>query len=500
MALALQAFDHQTPSVPTLSRGMLLGASGVSAPPIQTIGNMLATSSANGSFNDILGLSQMASYGGYLYVADKDNLRWQRFSKGATGLFTYDSKLASSSALGSSLAADLIAIDQSRAQIHLASSGQNIAGTWIGVWNLSDWPNLTTGNRVRSYGTQSGSNGSGNARAAQAMTIVGDITYVVSSAGDLRLLAWNHTTGSLVAEATRTFISLRFASDGTRYYSGSQSGVDAGLVRMNPATLANTARLDQPLPAGLRYTRQNYFYGGNDILDLLCYGSRLYGRCIRDGRIFVYDTTTDLFVDEFAWNGGASATETYGHAPGEFFALQIPYGKMGLYLHNDTSKSDDLLAWSGNARGTAQQSFLTVWPLTTATATWTKNDFSTGTNTIKAISLQGTQLSGEKYKIRLRKNAGAWVTVLPSQVCDLTQLSSVGTFTSGDTLTVELSLSVADRLDGHASLVFCRDKLTPTNVSLRLTYEDTAADVFVPQQTGSFSGAIGDTGFSGRLQ
>jgi hypothetical protein len=124
-------------------------------------------------------------------------------------------------------------------------------------------------------------------------------------------------------------------------------------------------------------------------------------------------------------------------------------------------------------------------PISAATATWSKTDWSTGTNTIKAIGIKGTNIAAEKFKVRYRKNAGSWFTVTPDLMLDEASLDEV-TFTSGDTAEFELSFDLWNRLDGHASFYAVRDKLPPTNVALQVIYEDTEGDVYVPYATPGF--------------
>ncbi len=78
--------------------------------------------------------------------------------------------------------------------------------------------------------------------------------------------------------------------------------------------------------------------------------------------------------------------------------------------------------------------------------------------------------------------------------------SGPGTFTSGDTLTVELSLSIWDRLDGSSALSAARNRQPPTEVQMLLTYDDTAETQFTPVATVGFAGKLGGAGaFRGRL-
>lgn len=500
MGLSVQTFNHSTPSAPTLTKGMLLGASGVTHPPLQTIGVLNAFSSANGSFTDAFGLGQVDyDNSGYLYVADTSNNRVQRFVKSAvTGAWSYDSKCDSSNSLGSAVNTPMVAIDRVRDQIHIASNAQTASGTLVGVWNLSSWPSLTVGNRVRSYGTAAGSNGSGNLRAPTALTIVGDFAILCSSTGDYRVIKYNHVSGALVAEDTNSLWKARFAAnaDGSKYYSGAQAtDTELGLWTMNTSTLVGITRLDAT--SGGTYMRRGSLQqsSGGDASDIVSYGARIYVRDFDGGRLQAWETTGDTFVDEFLWAGGAGVSESFGHSSG-YKPSNIQQMKIGFAAH--PTLADDFVTWSNNAQNTSsQQSFLTCVPSSTSTATWTKTDWSSGTNTLSGILLDGTNLSAEKYKIRLRKNSGSWITVRAGSLLGsafTTAISGLGTFTAGDTLTVELSLSTWDRLDGHSTLIATRDKLSPANVAMQLVYEDTAANVYVPYESGAILAKLGGTG------
>lgn len=498
MGVRTQRFDHLLPAPPVCTKGMRAGASGVSAPPLQTIGLMTATSAADGSFSDTQGHGQIDyDTAGYLYVADPGNQRVQRFTKSAvTGAYAYDSKCSALNALGSAVTLNLCAIDRTRNQIHLASSSQILTGTWVSVYNLTDWPNLTSGNRVRQYGTNASAPGSGNARTGIGLTLVGDHAYVVSAASDFRVLKWNILTGALVAQQTKSAAAARIASDGTRFYAGSQGNTEVGVWRFNETTLVGITRLDSNLPSGFRYTRRNRFLLNGDCLDLIHHKGLIYARESGHSRIFAYDPLTDTFVDEFAWPGGASLTETFGHFPGEMFSLAVAGGKLGSYVPPDDTRSDDLMVWSGNGGPAlnAQTSFLTVWPTSIATATWVFSEWSAEPSTIKVFSVAGKDLSAEKMRVRAKKDGGAWVVFTLDQLLDESRWATLGTFVEGNILTIELDLCAWFRLDGHSVLVATRDKLAPQNVIGRLEWDDPAADVFVPQPTGALEIELSDAG------
>lgn len=497
--MGTQVLNHNTPAAPTLTGGMVLGASGVTHPAVHAIGDMTALSSADGSFSDLLGKGQLDYDSlGRLFVADTNNNRVQCFVQNSSMQWEYNSKCSTLSALGSSVVVELVAIDRARNQIHIASSAQIAAGTWVGVWNLSDWPGLTTGNRVRSYGTSSGSNGAGNVRAGLCLTLVGDFAYVCSSAGDFRILKYNHTTGSIVVQKTNSLWTGNFVSDGTKLYAGAQaSNTELGLWQFNDATLVGSARLDSASPPGVNYTRRNYLVQGvgGDVTSFGYYNGRVYVRLLRDGRIMAWRVSDNAFVDEFMWPGGASSSVVYGHAPGSMNSPQIQQAKFSFTVHPDTSRADWCVLWSGNAQNAANHSFLTMVPTSVATAEWSVSSWSSGVNTLTGIAMDGVDLSAEKFKVEFKKNSGSWVPVVAGQLFGsafTTAISSLGTFTDGDTLHVRLSTSTWDRLDG-GTLIATRDKLNPKNVRAILSFTDTEEGIFVPVQTAQVKVKTGPT-------
>ncbi len=495
MALARQTFDHDSPSAPTRALGMLLGTSGVTHPPVQTIGILTGTSSADGSFSDATGYGQIDyDSAGYMYIADTDNNRVQRRVKNAAGAWVHESLVASmGTLLGGGSAVCIVAIDRSVSpnQIHVAAYNHNSVGAWISVWSVADWPNLTTINRLRQYGSNAGSDIAGRAFLGAALTIDDTYAVITSLASPFRVLVYNHLTGALIAQETQSS-TYGFTTDGNdNWYSVANAGVETGLWSYNIQTMAGIARLDS---AGVNPPRRDRFavmFGGYPSY----YSGRIY---LRDylGRGMAFEPDGD-YVDDFIWPGAlGSGNFVAGHS-GQSANSNAIGSKSNVIV--DADGVAWYVAWSANADNAASQSFLTAWPMSTSTATWTKNDFSAGTNTIKSLSLKGTLLAGEKYKIRLRKNAGAWTTV----TSDLLQDESVldfETFTSGDALTVELSISAWDRQDGATGLTATRDKLSPANVAVQMIYEDTVGDVYVPYVSPGFKGKHGGTGaFKGKV-
>lgn len=503
MAKATQVFNHSSPSVPTLTKGMMLGASGVSAPTLRIVGTIAAAGASNGQFNDQLGRGQFDyDSEGNLWICNLSNNAFEKWTRNViTGDYAFSARYTTLNALGSALACDLIAVDRTRTpnQLHVASSVQTAVATAIGVWDISASGPYTVANRVRSYGTFSGSNGTGNARAPLGLTLSGDFAYLVSSAGDMRLLKINHTTNTLITEATRaTLGNARFAGTESAMFTGGQLGTDLGLRKTNVSTLAPSARVDSDFVSGYRYTRRgvlNYGTGG-DLCDIAVYDGRVYVRMREGGIIQAWNTADNSFSDEFLSPGGNGPNgENYGAAPGQMFTNAIQYAKIGFCAH--PTLSDDFLAWSGNAQTSTQpQNFLNAYPVSIATATWVYSGWSAGINTLQSLLPDGTNLAAEKHKARLRKNGGTWYTLVAGQFSGAAfaaAISGLGTFTGDDELEVEGSLSTWARLDGHATKVACVDKLPPTNVNYLLGYDDSAGDVYVPYPSSGFQGRAGGT-------
>jgi hypothetical protein len=508
MALALLTLDHDSPSAPALTRGAALSASGVSAPALQVIGTMTAVSASNGSFNDPNGYGQIDyDSAGALYVADANNTRWQKFTR-VSGVWTYHSSVTTTLALGGSAQAALVAIDRSRNEIHLGAWNQTVVdGTWIGVWDLTlGLANLTVANRTRSYGINSGSNGSGNAREGRTLSLDGDYAIVSSSTGDFRVLRWNHLTGAVSVEQTQAGRYVKWVTDGSKWFSGCPtSGVspgEPGLWEMDESTLDGVTRMDDSGQSTRQNHRINRLRSSIDYTDLAVHGGRVYVREGRFGRLLAWNSTTLAWVDEFAWPGGAGTAAGYGHWPGYLNGFEdAGRAKIGLWVAPTTADSDELVAWSSNADSDVDQSFLTTYPLSTATAVWTYADWAAGSaSVLKGFLVAGSNVSAEKVRVEYRRTpdggvAGSWLEVPWADLGSAAALVTLGSneYSEGDTLEVRLSLSIWDRQDGHATLVACRDKLPPEDVYLQVVYEDPNADVYVPTATASFTARQGGT-------
>ena len=475
MATALQLLNATTPAAPTRALGMLLGASGVTHPPVQTIGIMTGTSSADGSFSDSSGYGQISyDSAGYMYVADTANNRVQRFAKSAAGVWAYESKFTGvGTVLGGGTAPAIVAIDRSTTpnQVHIAAYDHYTASNWISVWSVADWPSLTTLNRLRQYGANASSNTAGRAYLGGALAL--DDTYAVVSSllSPFRLLTWDHVTGSLVIEETQT-APQAFATDGAdNWYSVTNGGAEIGLHSFNVQTMASISRLDSTGNNSPRRDRFGVSNAGNPSY----HSGRLY---LRDylGRVMGWEVDGD-YVDDFIFAGALGASNAISGNSSAGATSNPLTSKVGIVV--DADGVAWFVAWSFNADNAATQSFLTAWPMFASTAQWTKTDWSAQANTLQGIHFDGVNLSSEKYKVRLNKNGGSWVTLVAGQFTGAaftSAIAALGTFAAGATLTVELSLSTWDRLDGHASLTATRDKLSPSEVVAALAYDDPALD------------------------
>lgn len=492
MALARQTFDHDSPSAPTRTIGALLGASGVSHPPLQVIGTLSGTSSSDGSFSDANGYGQIAyDSSGYMYVADYSNNRVQRFLKNSSGVWAFDSKFTSVvTVLGGGSSVSLVDIDRSVSpnQIHIASNDHYTASNWISVWSVADWPNLTTLNRLRQYGANAASSTANRSEEGLSLRVNGTTTVVTSFTTPFSIISWNNQTGALLVETTKGSAYGRFATDGSTYWN-TNNGAEIGLRTYNPSTWVASTRLDS---ATANTFRPNRFYTGS-CGTAFYYNGKVYGRDLI-GTIHAWNSSSNAYLDVYALPGslGPSNIET-GLVGANQVTLNPLRQKADIVIDQDSCAW--IVGWENNSdNANVNNCFLRAQPITSSVATWTKTDWSAGTNTLYSISVKGTLIAGEKYKIRIRKNSGSWTTITSDLLQDATTIQTPGTFTSGDTLTVELSLSTWDRLDGHATLYATKDKLSPTNVAVELVYNDSSADVYVPVPTAGFTGNQGATG------
>lgn len=484
---------------------MLLGASGVLHPPLLALGDLAGAGVSDAAFNDANGFGQFdTDSDGHLYICDFGNTSIKKYTYAAGG-YTYTEKATATSVFGSAVRPCLLTIDKTVTpnQIHIACDNQFVDSTWIGVWAITSWPGLTTGNRLRSYGSNSVSDVTLKARQGRSLTIDSTYAVVTSDSAPLKMIVWNHLTGAFEKEAAQGAVFARFATDGAgKWWEGSTSGsAYPGLWHYDPFTAVGVTRLDGTLPAAQNYRKGRSVQPTLFHFGPAYYGGKLYWKLAYGGVMF-FDAVTDAYLDEVLW-AGALQTGNFnaGAAPSTMNTNTTPITAKHGFV--STPGSDYYVQWASNADNNAVQSHLLLWPVSAGTATWTKTDWSAGTNTLQGIGIDGVSLSSEKYKVRLRKNAGSWVTLVAGQILGTaftTAIAGLGTFTSGDTLTVELSLSTWLRLDGHATLYATRDKLSPANTSLELIYEDSAGDVYVPYASGALKGRLGGTGaFKGRL-
>jgi len=356
MARAAQIFDHDTPSAPSRTGGMLLGASGVTHAQLHTIGALSGTSSSNGQFNDAEGYGHIDYDGsGYLYVFDSGNNRIQRFALNASGVFAYDSKLDSVATLvgGGGATYGILAIDRTNAQIHITMGDYTqTSGAWISVWNLSDWPTLTTLNRVRQYGSNSASSdASGRSYLGLSLTI--DDTYaVVSSAlSPFRLLRWNHQTGVLQNQETQGAAYSQFATDGAgNWWSGSNAGAaEPGLYKMDVTSFtASGSRIDT---ASVSQWRLGQFVSTSASPRPFYYGGRIYARDYLGG-CTGWDAVTGAIADDFTSPGALGPSNTVdGTMSGAPALASVIYRDKGSVVVVGTAAY--FVCWSHNASGSA---------------------------------------------------------------------------------------------------------------------------------------------------
>jgi hypothetical protein len=505
MATVPQVFDHQTPAAPTLTRGMTLGSTGVSAPGPRRIGAVVAGSGTGAFSANGFGFGQHAGdKDGYYYVADTGNNRVSQFDLNGNHVATR----TATQLLGSNVAIHLLEVDLSinpstglpYNEIHIGSGETTSVNNQVSVWPLSlGFANLSTANWTRQYGSSNGAVASGVTTSTRALTLWGDYAVMASSSGARKVVVRNHRTGALVSELDWNGGAYRFAVANNKLWGGgvANTGASPGLREISSALVAGT-RLDPA--ANFADGRWGVISIASSMLkvqDALGYGRWILLREHSTGRIVAWDVVTGLWADVFLrTDGEPSDTPATGGLGGTMNAtgFGLIYGaKMGVLYGHNLAHSDYLFHYASNVGGASalsEQMFLLGVPLSTATATWTKTDWSAETNTLERIALAGANLADEKAKVTLQKNGGAPVTLRLSQLNDPTAVSAVGTFTAGDTLTVVLYLSTNERQDGHATYVFCRDRMPPTNVSLALYYDDPAASVFVPSGFGAGVGKL----------
>jgi hypothetical protein len=474
-----QIFDHDSPSAPARALGMQLGARGVTLPALQTLGSLTAIGSGNADFSDINGYGQFAyDSAGRLYIADTDNNRIKRYvcTNGTWALDTIQTGILT--LLGSGSSPCIVAIDRTVTpnQIHVAALGQNVDNTWINVWSVNDFGSFSTGNRIRRYGSNTNTSQAGKARFGSNLQLDGTHAIVSGASGSGRILCWNHQTGALVADVTTTPGVSQFATDGAGNWWAT-GDTDIRIRKYSPTTLSVLATLSA---ATLNQWKQDRAFSAGGGCVAYYNGTVLF----RDayGRIQVYDAATGLYKDTYG-DPGSLEGSTWTGKHGAFQVANTPYrNKIGVVVDGDGCAW--LAAWNYSGNTTSQSSFVTLQPLSTATATWTKTDWSSGTNTLVSLHVSGTELGAEKYKVRLRKNAGAWITFTCEDARNAANFASVGTFTEEDVLTVELSLSTHEEPAGGSSPGI-REKLSPQNVFVQLDYSDSAAINSVPYPSSS---------------
>jgi len=487
MSISVVSFDQS--SSWSFTNGAALSTNGIKHPSLQSIGILTGASSADGSFSDTNGFGQVDyDSAGYAYVGDYANNRVQRFVL-TNGVWTYDSKVSSIGTLvGGGSNSPLVAIDRSRNQIHIANSDHFTASNWISVWSLTNWPTLTTGNRIRQYGANSSTDVAGRAMSGFGLAI--DDTYAVVSSGSspYRQLRWNHVTGALQNESNAGIIKSKWTTDGSGnwWYCIGFGSANAGVYKADPSTFAAGTRLDTA--AVSNYWRRNRFTGGAPLCPVYSNG-KVYARG------YLGDTlawnSDNSFSDEYVPTGPLGSSGEVKGGSGWAVNSSSASGKSGLVV--DQNNQSWLWAWCANADNTASQCFYIAWPMTTSTATVTYI-ITDDTATLKQLLLSGVNLSADKCRISWKKNSGSYHALTLDKASKSGEISALGdhTFVINDTVTFKVELSTWDRLDGNSSFNAVRDKLAPTDVRLNAVF-DTSGDLIVNTVTPSFTARMGDS-------
>lgn len=480
------AINHNTPAAPTRSGGMLLGASGVSAPPLQILGITTGPSSADGNFNDSgLGYGQI-SYDstGKIYICDRGNVRIQRFTKNSSGVWLVDSKFINvTTALGGGSNVLLLDIDRTRNEIHVGAYDHYTASNWISVWSLADWPNLTSGNRVRQYGANANSDIVARSNSGRSLRIDSTFAVVTSYSSPYRILVWNHVTGVLVFEETQSNRYAQFETDqnGNWWCSGESGAAENGLYKIDISNLTNISRLDTSIYNS--HWRAKRFFTAYEHSPFY-YNGKIYARDYY-GRVFGFNSENNQYIDTYIDPGSLEPNNLFtGKSSGQPSNSESIRDKCAVIVDSDSCAW--LVVWQHGADNTATQDYLGLWPLSVSSAVWSNSTWPDGENTISGIALDGVNLSAEKYQIKIRKNSGTWYTVKAGSLngsAFTTAISGLGTFQNGDQLDLEIDLSTWDRLDGNASLGAVRDKLSPSNVNAVLLYTNSNDDNPLPAST-----------------
>lgn len=475
MATSVLSFD-QTDSW-NFTAGASLSASGIKHPSMQVIGTLSGTSSADGSFSDTAGFGQIDyDSSGYMYVSDYLNNRIQRFIY-SSNTWSFDSKFTGiSTVFGSGTQPVMVAIDRSRNQIHIALSDRNVSSEFVWVWSLANFPNLTSGNVIRKYGANSASNTAGHVRSAIGLTVDDTYAMLVSGSGSGRNLIWNHLTAALVADVSVAPTYSQPCTDlsGNWWWCGDSN---IGVQKVNPATLGTTANLTLGTANAWRPNRAFSANGG----PIAYYGGRVYYRD-HYGRIIGYDSATGNYLDTFVQPGSFEGSTNVGASGSNQTSAQAYRNKINVVVGPDGTVW--LAKWDNNSNNATSNCFITMQPVSTATATVTYTVID-DTATLKRLFLSGTNLASDKCRISYKKNAGSFHPLTLEEASDSANIVVDNEFVQDDTITFKVEMSTWDRLDGHATLTATRDKLTPTDTRLYVELE-TSGDLIVNVPIPSF--------------
>lgn len=513
MPSRLVVFDHASPALPTLTKGAHLTAAGIAPPSPSFMGNLAGIGASNDMFGDGFGQGQMAcDSSGRIYVCDTENNKEvKRFVwNSSTRKFEYDSKVNTTSALGS--AVKPICLEIYNGTLYLAAYDQNASGTWIRYWNnfTSLWPTLTVANSSGAFGSNTTGSDSSGVLGTGATLSIGMVEGVLSAlatgvGSNRRVILWKVSDGTVTVQAAPAgFTRYRHAigSDG-KLYGGNIafSGALPGLHEISAANLTSSVQafFDSYSFSTTYWQRKNRASatGGNGfIAGLIEHDGVLYVRETNPAILHAWLLSDRSYLKQML-RAGFDESDSVSNCiagPNQFLGTQIQ-GRLGSHL-GTASMPDHLLFWAWNSPNDAVQAYIKAIPTSVSTATWSySGPWHADGSTLNRIFADG--LSAKQGRVRVSKNGGVWVTK------SLAEAASDGAFgialSGSDTLDVQLLLSTFYDLSvydpNEVTLATKRSAESPfTPTDCRLISEFTEGDVLIPYASSSFKGSVGGTG------
>lgn len=519
MPSRLVTFDHSSPSVPTLTKGARLTASGVAPPSPSFMGNLAAVGSGNDQFGDGRGYGQMAyDASGRIYICDTDsNREIKRFVwNSGTRKFEYDSKVSASSALGASVNPICLVIHSGT--LYLAAYNQAASGTWIRYWNNVEslWPNLTVANSSGAFGSNStGADSSGvlGNGATLSIGLVGGVLSALACGvgSNNRVILWRVSDGAVLVQAAPAGVARYrhiIGSDG-KLYGGNVlfSGALPGLHEINAANLtASVLALFTSFSLSTTYWQRKQrgsATGGVSFLsDLIEHDGLLYLRETNPALLHAWLVSDRSYVKQML-RAGFDESDSVSNSfagPNQFLGNQIQ-GRLGSHI-GPSAQPDHLLFWAWHSPNDSIQAYIKAIPTSVSTATWTyTGPWHAQGSTLNRVFLNG--LSGKQGRIRARKNAEAWVTksIAEAAVDGAFALSLSGS----DTVDIQVLMSTFYDLSVYEpeSLTLTTKRsaespFTPSDIHAIADFTE-SGEIFVPVQTGALVGRASAIGLQGRI-